>query len=168
MDNVPVLTANAIRDWCRFDRPSGGPLSCADSAPEEAPTMTDLAEPQNYVTPPIDQDVERISTEFLQSGGGFLSVGPDPQPDMGGRLASLRPTAQTVDEQARSDEAEPMEISDAGIIPDMPAAAPPVASSGSAPATDPRPPAKSSGIIRRLMSRSARRTQLRGSNGRQL
>ena len=35
--------------------------------------MVELAEAHRYITPPIDEEVERIATEYLQSGGGFLS-----------------------------------------------------------------------------------------------
>jgi hypothetical protein len=57
--------------------------------------VTELAETHRYITPPIDQEVERIATEFLQSGGGFLSREHDRAGKFDGELSSLRPSWST-------------------------------------------------------------------------
>jgi hypothetical protein len=138
-------------------------------ASEGGLSVTDVAESQYYITPPTDREVERISIEFLQSGGGFLSPGRGSESDIGGRLASSRAVVQTgtVDQQASPAEAEPVDVADTEVLSEVSAAVPPVASSVGDPATHDRRPAKSAGSIRRLISRLGHGRESRVPNGRQ-
>jgi hypothetical protein len=116
--------------------------------------VTELAEAHRYITPPIDENIERIATEFLQSGGGFLSRGRGGGLDVE-ELTSLRPswTAPSAGIAAAApapSETEPAAVSE--TEPEAPASSAPseVEDGGTAESTSTTKPP---GFFRRLLSR---------------
>lgn len=99
--------------------------------------MTDLAEAHRYITPPIDEEVERVATAFLESGGGFLTRQRRPREESD-RLLDSPPPAPAATPIAASEDSD---------------------EAAAAPLPDPSVSTSKPGLLRRIFSRSGRRPE---------